>query len=266
MDCYDIFIQAGQSNAEGMGYGPVTAEYIPDERICCLNAVKTVSEKNERVHVEYADAPFAIEVADERDVDINGVQRRVGDFSLTFAKAYIEAGLLEEGRKILIIRAAVGGTGFQRKHWGGGDDQYLKMLEMTDHALSLNPGNKLRGLLWHQGEHDAFEGNTAENYYGQLTALVSNVKNHYGCPDMPFICGDFVREWKSQNPAICEPVVNVIRTVTREQGGAFVETADLPSNNENTRSGDGIHFCRESLHVLGRRYFGAYQQCLQMKT
>ncbi len=263
MECYDIFIQAGQSNAEGTGYGPVTEVYIPDERILYLNAVKTVSEKNDRVHIEYEHMPFVIEMANERNVVINDVQRCVGDFSLTFAKAYIDTGLLEQGRKVLIIRAAVGGTGFQRKHWGVEDDQYLKMLELTDYALSLNPENRLKGFLWHQGEHDAFEGNTPENYRNQLTTLINNVKNRYGCPDLPFICASFVNEWTSENRDICDPILRVIREVTKEVGGRFVEADDLPTNNQATGSGDNIHFCRESLHILGRRYFEAYKDCIK---
>lgn len=262
MDYYDIFIQAGQSNAEGSGYGPITQEYIPDGRILYLNAIKTVSTKDERIQVEYADAPLSIDIADERDVQIDGVQRRVGDFSLTFAMAYINAGLLEEGRKVLIVRAAVGGTGFQRKHWGIQDAQYLKMLEMTDYALSLNPRNRIKGILWHQGEHDAFEGNTTENYHSQLTALINGIKKRYQCPDLPFLCGDFARGWKSQNLSICEPILDVLRQVAQEQQGKFVETEDLPTNNDATGSGDDIHFCRESLHILGRRYFNAYQDIL----
>ena len=190
----------------------------------------------------------------------------MGDFSLAFAKSYIKDGCLEEGRKVLIIRAAVGGTGFQRRPWGLQDDQYLKMLEMTDYALSLNPENRLKGFLWHQGEHDAFEGNTPENYHKQLTALINSVKQRYQCPDLPFICGGFAREWKSENEVICAPIQNVIERVAKEQNGAFVVTDDLPTNNEKTGSGDGIHFCRESLHLLGQRYFKAYEGvCLHGK-
>ena len=260
MNCYDVFIQAGQSNAEGTGYGPVMQEFVPDERIHYLNAIKTVTEKDERIHVVYEDEPFAIEVAQERDVVINNIDRRVGDFALSFAKAYIGAGMLEEGREILIIRAAVGGTGFQRKHWGLEDDLYLKMLEMTDYALSLNPENRLKGFLWHQGEHDAFEGNTPDRYRQQMTNLLESVRARYQCPHLPFVCGDFARGWKSQNLDICEPILQAIRQVTAEQGGRFVTTDDLLTNDEATGSGDGIHFCRESLHILGRRYFEAYQE------
>ena len=33
MEKYDIIILAGQSNAQGQGRGPVTKEFVPDERI-----------------------------------------------------------------------------------------------------------------------------------------------------------------------------------------------------------------------------------------
>ena len=108
---YDIFIQAGQSNAEGMGGGAVTEEYIPDDRICYLEAEKTVTITDSGLDIQYHDVPFSLKVAAEHGT----AEDPTGDFSLTFARAYIDAGLLTPDRKILIIRAAVGGTGFQKK-------------------------------------------------------------------------------------------------------------------------------------------------------
>ena len=37
MEKYDIIVLGGQSNAEGYGVGPVSEEYVPDERILWLN-------------------------------------------------------------------------------------------------------------------------------------------------------------------------------------------------------------------------------------
>ena len=37
---FDIIIQAGQSNSEGFGLGPVEKEYIPTEKIWQLDALK----------------------------------------------------------------------------------------------------------------------------------------------------------------------------------------------------------------------------------
>lgn len=260
MDKYDIFIEAGQSNAEGSGYGPVTDEFQTDARILYLTAEKTVTDTGNGLDIQYQDVPLSIAIADERELVVNDKPERLGDLSLTFAKAYMDAGLLACDRKILIIRAAVGGTGFQKKHWGMEDTLYLKMIEMIDYALSLNPENQIKGILWHQGEHDAFEGNTGENYRKQLSALVNSIKERYQCPNLPFICGSFVSDWRKKNEEICEPILAALQQVASEMHGEYVDAGDLLSNNERNNNGDDIHFCRESLHILGRRYFDAYQE------
>ena len=253
----DIIIQGGQSNAFGLGWGPVDEEYQADEDILYLNAEKITSEGIQDgvwgLVLEYLDKPFAISVANERIE--NG--KTVGDFSLTFAQAYKEK-YLESGRKVLIVRAGVGGTGFMKKHWRVGDLVYTKMIELIDYALGLNPENKIVAFLWHQGEHDAFEKNEPYIFKQQLEDMLDTVKKRYHAPDLPFIAGDFVNEWKTQNIELCAPIVEKIKEVTKSASGVFVETADLLSNNQKNGDGDVIHFCRNDLHELGRRYFNAY--------
>lgn len=250
---YDIIIQGGQSNADGSGIGPVSQEFLPNSNIKYLNAKKHVDLVEEGLRIEYVDEPFIIEEAHERFVNGN----TVGDFALTFAEDYIKNNRLELGRKLLIIRGAIGGTGFYKGHWGLQDKVYLKLLEMIEYALKLNPENRIVAFLWHQGEHDAFEGNPAENYYKQLTDMLKGVRSRYGM--MPFIAGDFVSDWKSKNLASCEPIVDVIRRVVAENTrSGFVETLDLLSNNQKTQNGDELHFCREALHELGHRYYALF--------
>ena len=123
---YDIIIQGGQSNAEGFGAGAIDNEYIPNENVYFLEAEKTVEHLPERVIVEYANKDFDISIAKGREANGN----KIVDFSLFFARKYIESGFLKEGRKLLIIRAAVGGTGFKKGNWGMQDLLYKKMLEM----------------------------------------------------------------------------------------------------------------------------------------
>ena len=259
---YDIIIQAGQSNAEGCGRGPVIEEYIPDDDIMYLYQNYTNEDKIIdgiwKMSINVIDPAFYIAVADERS-DANG---KIGDFSLTFAKEYKKNGLLKEGRKILVIRSAVGGTGFKKCHWGLTDEMYLRMLDMIDHALSLNSENRIVAFLWHQGEHDAFEGNDPDVFASQLCTMIDSVKARYSIPTVPFISADFVNEWKSKNIDICTPIVDKIKSVTASEGGVFIETADLSSNNQKTGNGDGIHFCRESLHILGKRYLDAYKEII----
>ena len=49
------------------------------------------------------------------------------------------------------------------------------------------------------------------------------------------------------------------RAVAAELDGAYIETGDLRSNDQKTGDGDTIHFCREDLQELGRRYFASYR-------
>lgn len=253
MQAYDIIIQGGQSNAEGCGLGPVDQEYIPNEDILYLDVERIVDPRPDGVRVTYEDKPFVLHIAEERLCE----DKILGDFSLTFSNRYVKNGFLKNGRKLLIVRAAIGGTAFQKGHWGLQDPLYLKMLEMTDYALSLNSENKIVAFLWHQGETDALEGNLAENYKKQMFSMVTKVRETFG--NMPFIAGDFSNEWKSKNEGICNPIINAVKGVVGELGNAeFVETADLLSNNQKTGNGDDIHFCRDSLHKLGEKYFNKY--------
>ena len=241
-DRFDVLLQAGQSNAEGYGFGATDAPWTPDERVWYLNEDLTVSR--------------AIEPAEGNDVRSN--------FTLAFARRYLNAGLLAEGRALLIVRAAVGGTGFLDGHWGLHDDLYLRMLDMTKTALELNAENRLVALLWHQGENDAAAGASYETHYRNLSALVRGVRETFGTPALPFIAGDFVQHWKGENAGLCAPVVEAIRAVCRNcSPAAFVETDGLLSNLQFSSHHpfgweDNIHFCRRSVYELGERYFRAF--------
>ena len=232
---FDIIIQAGQSNSEGYGYGDVSEPFVPNDKIWYLNSNFTISLASEVVYGNYA----------------------TGNFSLSFANEYIKKSMLHSGRKLLIIRAAVGGTGFCDHHWGVNDDLFLRMLEMAKTAVALNPKNKLVALLWHQGETDS--GTSREVHFKNLEMLVKLTRNVLGCHSLPFIAGDFVQGWKAANIKSIQPVEMAIRDVCASIGNAFfVETDGLLSNHQQIEINDIIHFCRESLYILGEKYFDAF--------
>ena len=250
MEAYDIILQAGQSNADGYGHGPAEWPYIPNERILYLTA------GNPQAGEYYPEGEYAISVAAERPVP-DHPDDFLGDFSLSFAEKYVEEGRLEKNRKLLIVRTAVGGTGFLKGYWRKGDPLYERMLRMIDYALSLSSENRLVGFLWHQGEHEAAFLNDPERYREQLKEVVESVWARYG--QMPFVCGGFCDQWAQENQPACDKIQAVIQAVAEETGGAYIETADLRSNDQKTGDGDTIHFCREDLQELGRRYYTAYK-------
>lgn len=242
---FDIIIQAGQSNSQGYGFGPVDKPYEPDELVWYMNENDTIS--------------LAVE-----KVANNGVQ---SNFALPFARLYIDSGKLAEGRKLLILRAAVGGTGFLDGYWKPNDVHFLHMMEMTRTALALNEENRLVALLWHQGESDAMQKATYDQHYGHLSTLVHLVRASFDVPNLPFIAGDLVYDWKDANPETSAPVVEAIRNVCRDCGcSAFVETDGLKSNMQESDEhpydwpDDRAHFSRRSVYQLGERYFEKFVQ------
>ncbi|MGN1345540.1 MAG: sialate O-acetylesterase [Eubacteriales bacterium] len=244
---FDILIQAGQSNSEGYGFGPADEPYEPTDRVWYMNGDFTLTT--------------AVEKVTGNEIQSN--------YSLPFAREYIAAGRLSEERRLLILRTSVGGTGFLDNHWKQTDDLCLRMMEMIRTALALNADNRLVGLLWHQGETDAMLNASYDVHYAHLMELVQSVRTAFGVPDLPFVAGDFVHQWKNDNLALCTPVVDAIRAVCRDCGhGAFVETDGLLSNLQELRRNplgweDTIHFSRRSVYILGHRYFEAFENIVR---
>lgn len=238
LDKFDVIIQAGQSNSEGYGFGPVLEPFMPTEDIYYLNGDFTISIAREHI--------FGNDIA--------------SNFSLSFCSEYIKNDMLAPGRKILVLRSAVGGTGFLDNHWKLEDDLFLRMMEMIRTALNLNPDNRLVAFLWHQGETDAVLNASARTHYNNLSKLVNTLRNAFNYPSLPFIAGDFVHNWKNQNLIICEPVVKAIKDVCSElPNSGFVTTENLKSNEEQISNGDTIHFSRQALYELGQRYFKIFK-------
>lgn len=257
MEKYDIIIQGGQSNAEGSGRGPVLKAYEPSEDIYYLDVEYTLENVEGGHIVHYTDKPFILKMAEERETPTG----LASDFALTFAKKYIEDGRLEKGRKLLIIRSAIGGTGYAFGHWGVGRPLHEKMLEMTDYALSLNPNeNRIVAFLWHQGEHEAVYGTTTDTFRTFMLDTINSVRTRYALPSLPFICADFVQHWKRHNLSICEPIIKELQNVVDSVDSAmFIRTENLPSNDRSWNNGDTIHFSRQALYELGERYYLAYK-------
>ncbi len=265
---YDIILLAGQSNAEGNGRGEVASPYQPEEDIMMMKDTQRVCfVKNSCGSDELSIKEpwfFSVRTAEESVEE----GKTYGNFSLSFAKEYIKGGLLAADRKLLIVNATVGGTGFSKEQWGVGDVLYRRLTDMTDAALCLKKNNRIVAFLWHQGEHDAFEHEDWSYeerrgfYYAKLKELVETIRRRYAASNVPFIAGDFVAEWRDKNAVACKAVLDATKAVCEEIGHAAVVSSEgLLSNNQKNGDGDGIHFCRESLYELGQRYFEAYLAC-----
>jgi len=247
---FDIVVSAGQSNSGGYGWGPTAEPYVPTDDVWFLNPdfSLTVAAENETGELEPV---FA------KHTDV----KKCGNFSLSFARIYMEEGMLRPGRKLLLVRAAIGGT-----EWAEGQSSYALLVQMIEAALKMNPKNKLAAFLWHQGESSVFEKHTYEQHYGLVMKIANTVRGTFNAPALPFLVGQFVYEWeKYYAPEGVEPVARARRDAAADiPYGGYVESYGLQSNAEafGDLQGDHIHFCRDALYKFGYRYFDVFKQIL----
>ena len=264
-DKLDIIVLAGQSNGEGYGLGDCTEPYEPTVKILGMwdtdNQGFTVNERPSPIFNIVLPRKYVIGLSEER----RSTSGKIGCLAPYFARKYAEERL-DSDRRVLIINAAVGATGFAKGHWKEDGVLRQRAIRMCDLALSMNPENRIVAFLWHQGEHDAyFPANILpdERYrktLANLGGLISDFRGRYG--KIPFITGGFTPVWVKESEHNVA-VENAMRDLADEKELiAFTKTDGLEVNDDAVGNGDKIHFCRNSLRLLGERYYENYRKMI----
>lgn len=257
-DCAcDIIVQAGQSNAQGAGLGG--EDYKPLDGVIFARVGFTFAHDEKYLRVCYSGDVYVSDTCE----GFNNV--RLGNFASTFVGNY-KKNDLEKGRVLFVLQTAVGGTSLIN-HWGAQRPLYAKTLEITDWALSLNPANRVKALLWHQGEQDVvmtdwdYDKRVATHTEG-LNAVIASFRGKYG--DVPFVCANFTKRWRDKHAESSGAIADAMRNVCASAGkAAFVETDDLPDNDMATGNGDELHFSRAALEEMGNRYYEKYAEIVR---
>lgn len=272
MASYDVFVLGGQSNGEGRGRGegdfslpssPWLYEYSDPYPFGMRQGKDSVYHLLLHTPSEFVLKPFEEETYPEGG----------GHYAClfpSFAKAYHDQGYLKEGRKILLVKAAVDGTGFYWDgQWGRNEPLSDRLLKVTSDALALGDC-RLVAFLWHQGEHEAFERPNLsfeerhDSYFAWLKELFTDFRSRFG--NVPIICGEGTKQWEKQYASQCEAVWSATKEVLSSvENGAFVTSENLLSNDEVVHNNDIIHFSRLGQEELGRRYFDAWKGLLKTK-
>lgn len=249
---YDIFVVAGQSNAEGNGRSIKTSLfpfYRTDNDIKMLKHIphiswKKVSSGRKIPVIKFTNFFRFKNAAPFRPANYS--------FSLFFANLYKEK-CLEKGRKILLLSTAIGGTSFCCNHWGKGDPLSKNAMLMAKESLKANPDNRLKCVLWHQGESDSNVDLPENYYYNKLKEFVEDFRKALS-QELIFIFGDMQQDWKKTMPNSYITSDATKRIVSELKNTAFVESDGL-SGNRN----DIIHFSKASQEELAKRYFSAFK-------
>jgi hypothetical protein len=178
-------------------------------------------------------------------------------FACTFAREMACA----TGEPVLLVPAALGDTSFTPKNgytWDPVDrvtraNLYRRALEAIDGALATRSGNRLAGVLWHQGESDV-PLLSAPDYAVKLDSVIADIRRRYG-NDVVFVIGQMVPEGIEQGRAECREIDAVHRdTPNRHNGVSFVAGPRDSYNSPN----EVIHYNAAGQRELGRRMWRAF--------
>lgn len=293
---YDIFVIMGQSNAVGQGStGLLDTTVVPG----VMQLGRQGSDLNQIIP--------AIDSLQHGANYINGGRHNTGvGFGVKFAKTYNSI----TGRNVLLVPAAKSGSAIgvwdktalvssQRSFQpvSGPDvndaqnriidnpfqdvNVYTEALTRTLTAFRKNSNNRIRGILWHQGEGNISNTSTS-NYGTSLRSFIANFRADLFANGVtnalyvPWMLGEFVPEFMRRNESGTGARANskallrdVIKVVASDPNNAWVTSQAIsvadPELNPNSfalTDNSTIHFDSESLIRYGVRYYNEYNRLI----
>ena len=159
-----------------------------------------------------------------------------------------------QSEEIYLIKYAIGATSLA-EDWNvdTGGPLYNQFTQWVNGALanlsSSGIGYDVEGMLWMQGENDAFEVSRANSYEANLKRLIADVRRRYD-PDMDFVIGRLHEEltpfFYTEANTVRQAQVNVANADSRNY---WVDTDDLVVNPI-----DGVHFDSSGHLALGEAF------------
>ncbi|MEX1117186.1 MAG: sialate O-acetylesterase [Terrimicrobiaceae bacterium] len=154
--------------------------------------------------------------------------------------------------QIGFIPSARGGSCLDE--WLPGKDNFERAMGLYDRAVRENPEAGIAGILWHQGEADSAQKETAETYGERFHATVAGFRERFGVPDLPVLAGELGRflslnSYFSEHATVVEQTLKVIGSLNN---------AGLVSSEGLECDGGHTHFDTESVRLFGSRYAEAY--------
>lgn len=170
---------------------------------------------------------------------------------ITFAQDYL-AGKSDDIRLIL-VPCADGGSSFSRNDWNEGNPAFEALVSRVNAVMALLPNPVLKGILWHQGETDAIDGNVVL-YPGLLDNLIVRLRDriHAAGSNTPFVVGGLSADWYTGTANFEAVQASIVDTPNRVGDCAYADSAGLAGS-----VGDEIHFDAAAIRTLGSRYYTA---------
>lgn len=256
---YDIFIIAGQSNTYNGEED--TGDSFPDPSIDVTDAdVKQLGR--------YSPNNYAVIPAKDPMDHWTQPAGSVG-WNLMFGRAYKAASYLLPGRKVLIIPAGKGGTGFSDNQWNEGDPLYNDLIARATSTLAAYPNSELKAIFWQQGEADGLAGQIAANAHKEaMKNMFAALRSTLNATSVPIFAGGMVPAYAESTTPLSTVQSGIEAAMGEIDYGYYVDVTGLTSSS----IGNPYHFEGSSMRGsspdvkdtttlgLAGRYLEAYNQ------
>lgn len=256
-----LVLLAGQSNMAGRGIAtPEDLTAVPGLFFIAKDqqwrpAVEPITRDRAFIGAFHEDKSKAEPPADPFDalaVPEKGYIVGVGP-GRTFGRLLKEAN---PDKTVGLIPTAVGGTPISAwkpcgvDPWDPECHPYDNSIILAKEAMKKG---KIAAVLWHQGESDA--GLQNPNYKEDLREVIHNFRNELNLHDVPFILGELASFYEPRLADHIGPIDQAMYDLAEEEPlVSVIATKDLDHR------GDNLHFDTASCHIMGERYFEAYQK------
>lgn len=189
----DVWVLAGQSNMQGVG--DLAGAIPPDERVWNFTSAGKWEIAEEPLHRLWESCTPVHQALMRGGQNEEQRAKPDAEYAAEDAKRHWGATLgisfgkvmaNELGRSIGLISTAHGGTSLEQ--WSpdlkdqGGNSLYGAMLQRIAMA-----GGNLRGVLWYQGESDAWDTPTAITYADRFVDWVNRLRADLNKPELPVL-------------------------------------------------------------------------------
>ncbi len=255
---YDVYIVAGQSNADGRGFtADLTGDLAPyaspqdNVKLFYVNPIN----KNP-VNPTHNTGWVTMAPGYNVPPGFSGTfpSNRFG-FDVSLAKALAAH---DTDRHVAIIKVSQGGTSL-RVDWsptGGENYMWQTFVNKVPEALAALTADgsaiNLRGLFWHQGESDG----SNPNYESDLAAFIATVRTFLGEEELPFVIGELERDH------VTPPVRSRTYQLAAMAAVADADPHTIVVSSEGLLTTDGTHFTSEGFIFFGHRMAAAFHDLL----
>jgi len=169
---------------------------------------------------------------------------------ITFGRDIVDA---QPGESVVFVKYSVSGTSLWND-WRATDGvEYTNFMNAVDNALLSISEPEIIGMIWMQGESDAYSPHStleyAQNYEQNLTDFIQHIRTDFDVPDLPFVIGQI-----SQSPVwvwagiVRQAQLNVSQTVPN---------TTLVITDELGLKADGMHYDANGTVTLGTHFANA---------